>query len=191
MAKVHAPGDHVTDANVALQYLKEGNERFVKETPHKRDFKAERDVVKNGQKPFAIILTCADSRTPPEIFFDQGLGDIFVLRNAGNFADDTAMGSIEFAVEHLKAVLCVVVGHNECGAVNTAFADATGLAGNLQSALDAIKTDIKGSGSKENAMDANVESQVKKISENAVVKKFGAKVMGAIYDIGTGVVTFK
>ena len=191
MANVHSPGEHCTDANQALKWLKEGNERFASGNLHKWDHKAARDVIVNGQKPFAIVLTCADSRTPPEIYFDQGIGNIFVVRNAGNFPDPTALGSIEFGAEHLKAAVMVVVGHDQCGAVNTAHADAQGLSENLQKALDAIKEGVKGDPSKEDAMCTNVDVCVDIIKKNPVIEKCGTKVVGAIYNIGTGVVEFR
>ena len=190
MANVHSPCTHVTDAKVAFTYLKEGNERFASGNLHKWDHKASREIIVNGQKPFAIVLTCADSRTPPEIFFDQGIGNIFVIRNAGNFPDPTALGSIEFGAEHLKAVLMVVVGHDQCGAVNTAHSGATGLSENLQRALDMIKEGVKADPSKEDAMCTNVDICVDIIRNNPVIKKCGTKVIGAIYDIGSGVVKF-
>ena len=191
MANVHSPGDHVTDANVALTYLKEGNERFLSGNPHKWDHKAAHDIVAKGQKPFAIVLNCADSRTPPEIYFDQGLGNIFVIRNAGNFPDATALGSIEFGVEHLKAALMVVVGHSKCGAVIAAQGGATGLSENLQRAVDMIKVGVKDDPNADDAVGTNVDVCVDIIKNNPVIQKFGTKVVGAIYDIATGEVKFK
>ena len=97
--KIHQPGELIEDANAALQMLKEGNERYLKgQLIPKTSYSADREVLNNGQKPFAVVLTCSDSRAAPEIFFDQKLGDIFVIRNAGNVADKTALGSIEYAV---------------------------------------------------------------------------------------------
>ena len=190
MANVHNPGEQVKDAKVAFKYLKEGNERYVKGTPHKWDHKSARDIIVNGQKPFATILCCSDSRTPPEIFFDQGIGNIFIIRNAGNFPDPTALGSIEFGAEHLGAVLMVVVGHDKCGAVNTANAKATGLSENLQRAIDMIKDGLKDGESQADSMNTNVDICVDIIKKNPVIQKCGTKVLGAIYDIGSGVVKF-
>ena len=187
---VHHPGEHIKDVKAAFKYLKEGNERFVSGNLHKWDHKTSREIIVSGQKPFAIILTCSDSRTPPEIYFDQGIGNIFVIRNAGNFPDATALGSIEFGVEHLKAVLVVVVGHDKCGAVNTAHSGATGLSENLQKALDMIKEGVADDQSEEDAMCTNVEVCVDIIKNNPVIQKLGTKVIGAIYSIGSGVVEF-
>jgi carbonic anhydrase len=106
---------------VALERLKDGNKRFAAERPIERNVSAlRRAELARGQHPFAVILTCADSRVAPEIIFDQGLGDLFVLRVAGNIADPGEVGSIEYAVEHLHVPLVVVLGHEKCGAVQAA-----------------------------------------------------------------------
>ena len=115
---MYKPYQSVKDAAQAVELLKKGNERYLQGNfSDKSDYASERDILAGGQHPFAAVLTCSDSRTPPEIFFDQRLGDIFVVRNAGNIADPTALGSIEYAVEHLKVPLVAVVGHGKCGAV--------------------------------------------------------------------------
>jgi hypothetical protein len=107
----------------ALTRLVEGNKRFVAGSTTHPDQTAERRTeTAKGQHPFAIILTCADSRLSPEILFDEGIGDLFVVRNAGNLLDDHVLGSIEYAVEHLHATLIVVLGHTKCGAVSAAVA---------------------------------------------------------------------
>lgn len=109
-------------AEAALKLLQDGNERFVKETLEKKDIGAKRRTkVAMGQHPFAIVLTCADSRVAPELIFNQGLGDLFVLRVAGNITDPFILGSIEYAVEHLHVPLIVVLGHEKCGAVDGAL----------------------------------------------------------------------
>jgi len=186
---LHAPSQAVTDSNVALTYLKEGNKRFVDGNLMPRDtYKADMAVVKTGQKPFAAVLSCADSRTPPELFFDQKLGDIFVVRNAGNHPGEETIGSFEFAVEHLKVPLVVVVGHDECGAVINAFNGASGLSNKLQGLLDTIGKDIKASGSVEKATLDNVKVSMEKFKNNPIISK--ATIVGAIYSIGTGEVKF-
>jgi len=107
---------------VALERLKEGNGRFAADKPAAKKIDAKRRAeLANGQHPFAVILTCADSRVTPELVFDQSLGDIFVLRVAGNIADRAVIGSIEYAVEHLHTPLIVVLGHESCGAVKAAL----------------------------------------------------------------------
>jgi len=187
---VHDPSVKVTDSNQALNYLKEGNKRFIEGNFAPRNYKADLEATKTSQKPFAAILTCADSRLSPEIFFDQKIGNIFVVRNAGNYADSDALGSLEFATKHLGAPLVAVVGHSMCGAVFTAHDDATGLSSNLQSAIDTVKGNIKGSATREEAITTNVKKQVEVLKNNPVIKETGAMVVGAEYDIATGVVTF-
>jgi carbonic anhydrase len=106
----------------ALQLLKDGNARFSADRAQTKDTSQKRrlELVK-GQHPFAVVLACADSRVSPELIFDQGLGDIFVLRVAGNIADPFVLGSVEYAVEHLHTPLIVVLGHDHCGAVAAAL----------------------------------------------------------------------
>ncbi len=109
-------------ADGALKLLKDGNDRFAQDKLAPRNLGAERRaVLAKGQKPFAVVLACADSRVPPELIFDQGLGDLFVLRVAGNLTDPLILGSIEYAVEHLHSPLVVVLGHEKCGAVDAAL----------------------------------------------------------------------
>ena len=112
----HATGGPTPDQ--AMTMLTDGNARFVAgKLTHPHETAERRTEVAKGQKPFAVILACADSRVGPEVIFDAGLGDLFVVRVAGNIADDTVLGSIEYAVEHLGSPLIVVCGHERCGAV--------------------------------------------------------------------------
>ena len=106
----------------AWRCLKEGNERFAAGRLAGKDVgPARRKELTAGQQPFAVVLSCADSRVPPEIIFDQGLGEIFVVRVAGNISEPFALGSIDYAVEHLHVPLIVVLGHEKCGAVAAAL----------------------------------------------------------------------
>ena len=108
--------------DAALNKLFAGNRRYVAGTvQHPRQGQARRAETAKGQKPFAIVVGCADSRTSPEIVFDQGLGDVFVTRLAGSIVDDAALGSIEYGVDHLGASVIVVLGHESCGAVDAAM----------------------------------------------------------------------
>jgi carbonic anhydrase len=110
-------------ALTALQKLKEGNERYVFEhVEHPHEGAQRRVDLSRAQHPFAVVLGCGDSRVVPELIFDQGVGDLFVLRIAGNVADDAVIASIEYAVEHLGTRLVVVLGHEKCGAVIAAIA---------------------------------------------------------------------
>ena len=108
-------------ADESLARLMEGNKRFVKrKAQHPDQSLAHLREIEPGQHPFAIVLGCSDSRVSPEVVFDQGLGDLFVIRVAGNVTDDAVVGSVEYAVEHLKTPLVVVLGHQGCGAVQAA-----------------------------------------------------------------------
>ena len=111
-------------AAAALKKLQAGNERFISHDPVHYQNKNDRKVFEGGQQPYAVILSCADSRVSPEIMFNAGLGELFVLRVAGNIADTTTIGSIEYAVSELNTNLIVVIGHEKCGAVNAALANA-------------------------------------------------------------------
>jgi carbonic anhydrase len=129
----------------ALQRLMEGNARYLAgKAVHPRQDASRRSEVANSQKPFAIVLACADSRVSPEVIFDQGLGDIFVLRVAGNVADETVQASIEYAVEHLGTNLIVVLGHERCGAVKAALAGGE-LPGHLPALIERIKPAVESS----------------------------------------------
>ena len=137
----------VVTPDVALAWLKAGNGRFVANPTSKGQPTAARRVeTAQSQHPFAIILGCADSRTAPEIVFDQNIGDLFVVRTAGNLVDDHALGSIEYAVEHLGSRLIVVLGHERCGAVKAALDSATApghigsLVRDIQPAVEAAKS---------------------------------------------------
>lgn len=187
---LHKTDELVKDAAVALQYLKEGNERFVKdELCNKDTYKADREVLKGGQKPFAVIVTCSDSRVSPEIYFDQKLGDIFIIRNAGNVIDATALGSIEYAVEHLHSPLVVVVGHSSCGAVGAAMAGGE-LPANIKSITDRIQASVAKGGDAEQVEKQNAIDQAKAVEADELVQHCGAKVVPAYYNIHTGEVTW-
>lgn len=189
--KMHQPNELIQDAAQALAMLKEGNERYVKgELANKDGYTADREVLKDGQKPFAVIVTCADSRVAPEIFFDQKLGDIFVIRNAGNVCDPTALGSLEYAVEHLGTRLIVVCGHSKCGAVTAAVAGGE-LPPNLQQIIDHIKpAAARSDGDVDKAIHANVDEMVAVVKADDIVGQFGATVAGAHYDVHTGEVSW-
>ena len=131
-------------AETALQRLKDGNGRFVNNqtTQLASQYTNARQELVGGQAPFAIILGCADSRVPPELIFDQGLGDLFVIRVAGNVADTAVTGSIEFGAAHLGASLLVVLGHSSCGAVGATIAEEVQSSGGLSPDLAAIVAKI-------------------------------------------------
>jgi carbonic anhydrase len=116
----HRENTKAPSADHVWNSLVDGNKRFIDGKPLSHDFISQRRTLERDQHPLVAILSCSDSRVPPEVVFDQGLGDIFVVRVAGNSADPTATGSLEYAVEHLGTVMIVVLGHQSCGAVKAA-----------------------------------------------------------------------
>ncbi|MEM4366966.1 MAG: carbonic anhydrase [Candidatus Anstonellales archaeon] len=142
----------------ALTNLINGNIRFVKGTPKPRDFVAEtRKTVEEGQKPFAALVVCSDSRSPELAVFDAGVGEIFVIRVAGVVPDKWGLASLEYAVGHLKVPLIGILGHDKCGAVTAAFGGSSEH-GHLEGLLDSIKENIKGAKDLQEAIKANTLS---------------------------------
>jgi len=180
----------------ALTKLKEGNARFVKaQMTHPDQTAAVRTEVAKGQKPFAIIVSCSDSRVPPEVIFDQGLGDLFVVRVAGNLVDDNALGSIEYAVEHLGVKLVVVLGHERCGAVDATVkgGEAPGHIASLVKAIEpSVEKAKKAKGDVlENAIKFNALAVTEKIITSKpilmdLVKQRRLKVVTGRYDLDDG-----
>ena len=180
----------------ALKRLQDGNERFVAGTPTQTTKDAKRRAeVAQGQKPFAIIVSCSDSRVGPEVVFDQGLGDIFVTRTAGHVVDDVGLGSIEYAVEHLGATLILVLGHERCGAVAATVAggEAHGHVRAIVKAIQPAVTKTKGQpgDAVDNAVRAQVSAVVRQLQQAELilaerVKAGKIKVVGARYDLDTG-----
>ena len=178
--------------------LVSGNKRYVaNRADHPHQDPASRATLTKGQHPGVVILGCSDSRVAPELVFDQGLGDLFVIRNAGNIPDNHVLGSIEYAVEHLGSKLVVVLGHSRCGAV-TAAVEHGGREGHVQSVVKSIEPALKSCknapGDKvENAVRANVVHVVKEIENSRpilarLVKDGKVKVVGARYDLDSGLV---
>jgi len=186
----HGPREAISDWRTALRYLQDGNRRYVENRMiDRREYIHDRLILTDMQKPFAAIVTCSDSRVPPEIFFDQKLGDIFVVRVAGNIADTATLGTIEFAVEFVKVPLIAVVAHSDCRAVIGAFNNGE-YSGNLRVVMDNIRPAVKDCKNADDAIHANLDYVANRISNNDVIKSAGAMVLGAYYDIGTGVVSF-
>ena len=183
------------NAESALARLKEGNARFTSsKVSESKPTAARRRETAQSQRPFAIILGCADSRTAPEIIFDQNIGDIFVVRNAGNLVDDHVLGSIEYAVEHLGARLIVVLGHEKCGAVsaalagNTAPAHVQSIVRDIQPAVQAVKG--KSGDVTKLAVAENARLMAGRIRAEAQLGELAkqVRVTSAVYDIGSGTV---
>jgi len=184
---IHSPNEAVKDPEQALRFLKEGNERYCQNKGITRDTnEQDRAALKDGQKPFAAVITCADSRVAPEIYLDQKLGDIFVIRNAGNIADSTVLGNVEYAVEHLKTPLVAVIGHSKCGAVTGAFTKGE-FTGHLAGVINTIGAAVKGCENLDDAVKANTLHSAEEVRKIAGDK---AKVIAARYDIETGIVEF-
>jgi carbonic anhydrase len=189
----------------ALELLKQGNARFAAGTPLHRDLLAQMHATAAGQYPFASIVGCIDSRVPPELVFDQGIGDVFSARIAGNFVDAEILGSLEFASKLAGSRLIVVLGHTECGAIKGAcdgarLGNLTTTLSHLLPAVDAV-TDVPGPRSSKNAAfveavtEMNVRLTVQAIHQRSpVLDEMAARgeiaIVGAIYDVATGAVTF-
>jgi carbonic anhydrase len=187
-------------AEAVLAELKAGNYRHVKGTyQHPHETMARRQELTGGQAPHAVVLACADSRVAPEIVFDQGLGDLFTIRVAGNIAPDAEVASMEYAVEHLHTPLIVVMGHQSCGAVGAAIAGGEA-PGHLPTLIDAIKPAVdeaktmKGDVS-DNAVRINVEHVVDQLRGSKpllaeAVESGKLRIVGAVYSLKTGAVTW-
>ncbi|MDO4756868.1 MAG: carbonic anhydrase [Parabacteroides sp.] len=183
----------------AVATLLEGNRRFVNED--RLNPNSNLDRVKETvphQEPFAAIIGCSDSRVPIELIFDQGVGDIFVIRTAGNnVEDDMVMGSIEYAVEHLGVKVLVVLGHSSCGGITSAITPGEHSSA-LNNLLQQIRNDIPEFVGKPELLDeaihAHTDSQIETLFQNSIVaeniKKGKLIIKGAHYDIHTGKVTF-
>nr|WP_315147311.1 carbonic anhydrase [uncultured Flavobacterium sp.] len=188
-----------------LQKLEEGNKRFAAGKAVHPDETLERlRELKKGQHPFAVVVSCSDSRVPAEIVFDQGLGDIFSIRTAGNVMGDYELGSIEYAVEHLDCKLVVVMGHKDCGAIK-AFLKSDGHYEHLDHIKKIIEY-IENEQEEKNlashhelnldkAINANIKHGVTSLkSSEPILKEFNdakkIQIIGALYDIETGKVTF-
>jgi len=186
------------EAKDALAILLEGNRRFSEDRPSgKGRDAARRDECASGQKPLAIVLACSDSRVPPEILFDTGIGDLFVVRVAGNIEDDLVTGSIEYAAAHLAVPLLLVLGHTRCGAVTAAVsgARAEGSAGAFLGPLEAAVRAAKGDAGDpvEAAARRSALMTARRLRERApvlapLVRAGRLAVRAALYDIETGAV---
>mgnify|MGYP003601646521 CR=1 FL=1 len=150
----------------ALQFLQEGNERFINNLKANRNLLEQANETRDGQWPFATILSCIDSRTSAELIFDQGLGDIFSVRIAGNIVNTDILGSMEFACKVAGAKLIIIMGHQHCGAVIGAIDDVK--LGNLTTTLSKIKPAIRMSQNYKGNMTSKNEEFVKIVSENNV-----------------------
>lgn len=189
--------------DAALKRLTDGNARYVSNAPLDRDYLAGRAARAAAQYPIAGILSCADARVAPELVFDQGPGELFIVRVAGNFVNDDGLASLEYGVKFLGVPLLMVLGHSGCGAVDAAIKvikDDVKLPGHLPELINAIKPAInlaektKSANPLEAAIEQNVRYNVRKLMKaKPIIAQYVAagrvKVVGGVYDIATGKVT--
>lgn len=191
-----APG---VSPDAALKKLMAGNARYAKcRVTHPHESTARRAEVAKGQKPFAIVVGCSDSRTSPELVFDQGLGDVFATRLAGSIVDDAALGSIEYAVEHLGSTVIVVLGHERCGAVDAAMQGGK-LPGKIGAVVKPILPAVKAvKKSATPTLDAAIDENARRTAGALThrseiletrVKDGKLKIVAARYDLDSGRVT--
>ena len=192
----------MASAGEAVKRLTEGNRRFVDgRMEHPRCTAARRASVVKAQEPFAAILCCSDSRVPPEIIFDAGIGDLFVVRLAGNVPDDCALASLEYAVAHLHVSLVVVLGHTGCGAIQAALADSVKTfvktsvktEGYFPYIVKAIKPAIAAAGKNDTDAVARIHAikaaeQLRKLKPvlHKLVMAGQLQIIAALYDLKTG-----
>lgn len=194
----HPSAQSAALADETLNKLMTANQRYVSGKLTARDLPARRSELLQGQQPSAVVLSCSDSRVPPELIFDQGLGDIFVVRVAGNVADPVALGSIEYAVEHLNVPLIIVMGHDKCGAVSATVKGGEP-EGNIRSIVEKISPAVgkaKASGKTgDELLDAAIIENVRRVtasltSDSAVIKHLveekKVKIIPAKYSLSTG-----
>jgi carbonic anhydrase len=190
---------------LALEILKKGNERFVNNLQAHRDLLQQANETSSGQFPFAAILSCIDSRTSAELIFDQGLGDIFSIRIAGNILNNDILGSMEYACKIAGSKLIVVLGHTKCGAIegacnNIEMGHVTGLLNKIKPAI-AIETETKSDRNASNrtfvnnVTKNNISLSVKKVKEQSPLllemeQQKKIKIVGGLYDLDKGTVTF-
>lgn len=176
------------DAFNALERLKKGNKVYIGSEKYAGDISPERRIYtsKNGQKPFAVIVSCSDSRVIPECIFSAGIGDLFVIRVAGNVVDNIQLGSIEYAVEHLGCKLVVVLGHTGCGAVSAALKQNGGY---IKFITDEIRRAIGTECDTVKASMLNVNQSVSEIKDH-LTETEGLLVTGALYHTESGIVDF-
>ncbi|MBK7866995.1 MAG: carbonic anhydrase [Ignavibacteriales bacterium] len=180
-----------------MKYLESGNARFLSGQFSKKDLLGEVKNLQNGQSPYAVILACSDSRVPPELVFDESLGKLFIVRLAGNVATPEAIGSIEYAVEHLHSQLIVVLGHSKCGAV-TAAVNGGHTTPNIEKLIHYIEPAVNEAKSMGDiadmvqlCVDLNVKHQIKHLTEKSPlleekVASGALLIVGGVYDLATG-----
>ena len=201
VASLSTPVQAADPAPTPLARLQAGNARFVADAPQPAPLGApRRQELAKGQHPFAIVLSCADSRVPPEHVFNVGLGDLFVVRTAGEVTDRAVLASVEYAAEHLGASLLVVMGHEACGAVKAAAeSHGASLGPNLDYLVQAIAPAVKRTKGEQDqiraAIFANVEQVINDVlAKSAILRERAEKgelqMVGAYYELASGKVSF-
>lgn len=180
-------------SNQSIESSKQALEKLLEGNKSSQDINDEirKDTAENGQKPYAVVVACSDSRVSPEIIFDTNLGELFVIRTAGNVVSDLELGSIEYGVEHLGAKTVVVLGHSNCGAVAAAIEGKSH--GNIQAIVDKIKPVISDEKDASVCEDLNIENVKNEILKSEILKNFvdseDVSVVKMKYDILSGKVT--
>lgn len=201
-------------ASQARALLEEGNRRFVEGKMAAKDISMTRrqELSQKGQKPFAAILGCPDSRVPPEVVFDQGLGDLFVIRTAGNIVDAINLGSLEYAAAHLDVPLLVVLGHENCGAVKVALQEAktrdrtarlganiTAIVDKIQPSMEKAVERVRAGEEKSSLLECAIDENIKTVAEELLlrspviarrVEQGETSILGAKYYFDSGIVEF-
>lgn len=198
--KIKELNPEIKTSDEAILELKKGNQRFLTNTLIHTDYAQQIEHTKEEQHPHTLILSCIDSRVPPEIIFDQGIGNLFVARVAGNIEDDDVLGSIEFATKIKHAKLVVVLGHNHCGAVKGAIENAhlehlTQLVNQIKPAIIPCKTNPLSDERMDVTSKQNIKMTIADILRKSAtlrleVQNKELKIVGAYYDISTGKVAF-
>ena len=201
MTQTKETQDKITPTS-ALNMLKEGNERFLKKSQVDRNLNQQVTETSSGQYPFAVVLSCIDSRVPVELVFDQGIGDIFSARVAGNVVNEDMLGSIEYGCKVAGSKLVVVLGHTKCGAVTSAckrvkLGNITALLSKIEPAVDKIISagEEASDDQIEQVVVENVFESIKNLRAMSTIldemeKNGEIKIVGANYDVATGKVTF-
>lgn len=182
----------ITSAEEAIKELEEGNEEFLSGNTSELRI----DLAENGQTPYAVVITCSDSRVAPEVLFHTTMGELFTIRTAGNVVDKYEIGSVEYGVEHLGAPLVVVMGHSDCGAVSAAISGEA--EGSIQNIIDEIapsvaeakKTETDESAIAAMTEDLNIQNTIQKLRTSTILSHLESegdvKIIGAKYDIKDG-----
>ena len=183
----------------SLQFLKEGNQRFQQNLKANRDLLEQVSGTSKGQYPFAVILSCIDSRVPAELVFDQGIGDVFSARVAGNIINEDMLGSMEYACKVAGSKIVVVMGHSKCGAVTAAckhveLGNITTLLDKIQPAVSAVDEEMSDA-KVEKVAAINVKLSIERVrNESSILAELEAageiEIVGAMYDVTTGAVSF-